>query len=104
MRVPVPTPVVHQIYFAPDEQRIALIDEETPSVWVVNADGTGLNCILGKETGLQLQSGALAYPADQPFAGWKDDSLILHTTQGTVRVHLSPGNQVTRVEPYRPAR
>lgn len=101
-RVQIPSHSINQISIAPSEQRVALIDTVSGAVWMVNADGTGLNRIAEFSTPFTLPNGETARPTASPFAGWDGDEPILHTDKGSVRVRLSEGNTVTRIEPYQP--
>lgn len=101
-RVQIPSHSIAQISIAPNEQRVALVDAMLGAVWLVNADGTGLNRVAEFNTPLTLPNGEVARATRQPFAGWDGDDLILHTDKGSMRVRLSKGNTVTKVEPYKP--
>ncbi|MCX7992190.1 MAG: hypothetical protein N2651_00840 [Fimbriimonadales bacterium] len=101
-RVQVPNTSITQISIAPNERRIALIDSARGAVWVVNADGTGLNRVAHYYTPLSLDDGASVRITQHPFAGWDGDALILHTEKGSVRIRLTEGNTVVRAEWYKP--
>ncbi|GIV10831.1 MAG: hypothetical protein KatS3mg020_0322 [Fimbriimonadales bacterium] len=94
----IPKSVMTQISIAPNERRVALINGEEGEIWLVNADGSGLRLITNPDNPLRLPNGEAAHPARQPFAGWDNDALIVHTDQGRLRVHLSGNNAITKVE------
>lgn len=101
-QVQIPSHAISQISIAPNERRVALIDTVQGGIWLVNADGTGLSQITELNTPLRLPNGETARPTRQPFAGWDGDDLIVHTDKGSVRVRLSEGNTITKLELYQP--